>query len=154
MLSPCPVGCLSLVKLNWDSQQGRDLATSGCNKQKFQLGQSYSYIMRKVWYHQIWIQFCFGFIVLILIKMSLKWAIGSNLEPFRILVSRLTSIENTFCWIWLFFPYSKWVGLALEKQPWSRLIIITQFFFVYNMINNMRTNLPKTLDQLILSKFY
>ena len=27
---------------NWDSQQGRDLATSECNRQKFQLGQSYS----------------------------------------------------------------------------------------------------------------
>ena len=52
----CPVGCLSLEKLNWDSQQGRDLTRSGHNKQKFQLGQSYSYIMRKVCYHQIWIQ--------------------------------------------------------------------------------------------------
>ena len=27
----CPVGCLSLAFLNWDSQQGRDLATSGGN---------------------------------------------------------------------------------------------------------------------------
>ena len=27
-----PVGCLSLAFLNWDSQQGRDLATSGRNK--------------------------------------------------------------------------------------------------------------------------
>jgi hypothetical protein len=25
----CPVGCLSLAFLNWDSQQGRDKATSG-----------------------------------------------------------------------------------------------------------------------------
>ena len=32
LLSLCPVGCLSLEKLNWDSQQGRDLATSGYNK--------------------------------------------------------------------------------------------------------------------------
>ena len=37
--------------LNWDSQQGRDLATSGRNKKRFQLGQSYSYINRRVWYH-------------------------------------------------------------------------------------------------------
>jgi hypothetical protein len=29
------------------------IATSGRNKIKFQSGQSYSYIMRKVWYHQI-----------------------------------------------------------------------------------------------------
>ena len=57
---------LSLEKLNWDSQQGRDLATSGRNKQQFQLGQSYSYIMRKVCYHQIWIQNNVGFMVLIL----------------------------------------------------------------------------------------
>ena len=49
----CPVGCLSLAFLNWDSQQGRDIATSGHNKIKIQSGQSYSYIMRKVWYHQI-----------------------------------------------------------------------------------------------------
>ena len=44
LLSLCPVGCLSLAFQNWDSQQGRDLATSGCNRQKFQLGQSYSYL--------------------------------------------------------------------------------------------------------------
>ena len=35
LLSLCPVGCLSLEKLNRDSQQGRDLATSGRNKTKF-----------------------------------------------------------------------------------------------------------------------
>ena len=56
LLSLCPGGCLSLEKLNWDSQQGRDLATSGRNMKKFQLRQSYSYIMRKAWYHQIWNQ--------------------------------------------------------------------------------------------------
>ena len=63
LLCLCPVGCLSLAFLNWDSQQGRDLATSGCNIKKIQLGQSYSYIMRKVWYHQIWIQNNLGFMV-------------------------------------------------------------------------------------------
>ena len=63
LLSLCSVGCLSLAFQNWDSQQGRDLAMSGRNKQKFQLGQSYSYIMRKVWYHQIWIQNNLGFMV-------------------------------------------------------------------------------------------
>ena len=46
--------------------QVRILATSGGNKKKFQLGQFYSYIMRKVWYYQIWIQTYLGFIVLIL----------------------------------------------------------------------------------------
>ena len=57
-LSLCPAGCLSLEKLNWDSQQGRDLATSGRNK-KISIGP--------VWYHQIWIQTYLGFMVLILI---------------------------------------------------------------------------------------
>ena len=66
LLCLCPVGCFCLAFLHWDSQQGRNLATSGHNKQKFQLGQCYSYIMRKVWYHQIWIQNDFGFMVLIL----------------------------------------------------------------------------------------
>ena len=32
LLSLCPVGCLSLRFLNWDSQQSRDLAMSGRNK--------------------------------------------------------------------------------------------------------------------------
>ena len=53
--------------LNWDCQQCRDRAMSGRNKKKFQLGQSYSYIMRKAWYHQIWNKTYLGFIVLILI---------------------------------------------------------------------------------------
>ena len=63
LLSLCPVGCLSSAFLNWGSQQGRDLAMSGSKKN--QLCQSYSYVMRKVWYHQIWIQKNLGFIVLI-----------------------------------------------------------------------------------------
>ena len=38
LLCLCPVGCLSLEKkLNWDSQQSRDRATSGCNKKNFNL---------------------------------------------------------------------------------------------------------------------
>ena len=32
LLCLCPVGCLSLEKLNWDSQQGRDRPMSGRNK--------------------------------------------------------------------------------------------------------------------------
>ena len=70
-LSLCPVGCLSSAFLNWDSQQGRDLATSGHNIQKFQLGQSCYYIMRKVWCHQIWIQNNLGFMVLYICKYVL-----------------------------------------------------------------------------------
>ena len=40
-----------------------DVSKPGCNKKFFQWGQSYFYITRKVWYHQIWIQNYLGFIV-------------------------------------------------------------------------------------------
>ena len=49
-----------------ETSMGRYRAMSGSNKIKFQSGQSYSYIMRKVWCDQIWIQTYIGFIVLIL----------------------------------------------------------------------------------------
>ena len=58
----------SLAFLNWDSQQDRDLATSRRSNKRCQFCQSYSYTIRKVWYHQIWIQNYFGFIVSELIK--------------------------------------------------------------------------------------
>ena len=51
------------------------------NKLKFQLGQSYSYIMRKVWYHQIWIQNNLGFMY-IYIYLSQTW------------ISQVTAIRN------------------------------------------------------------
>ena len=38
LLSLCPFGCFSLEQLNWDSQQGRDRATSGCNNNKISIG--------------------------------------------------------------------------------------------------------------------
>ena len=52
-----------LAQFCWDSQQGREVAKSGSNKKKFQFCQSYSYVNRKVWYHQIWIPNNLGFIV-------------------------------------------------------------------------------------------
>ena len=55
-----------LAQFWWDSQQGRELAKSGSNKKKIQFCQSYSYVNRKVWYHQIWIPNNLGFMVLIL----------------------------------------------------------------------------------------
>ena len=63
LLCLCPVGCLSFEKLNWDSQQGRDIATSGRNKKINCANLILICIMRKVWYHQIWIQTYLGFIV-------------------------------------------------------------------------------------------
>ena len=53
--------CL-LSQQNWASQQGRKLAKSGSNKKKFQFCKSYSYVYRKVWYHQIWITNNLGFL--------------------------------------------------------------------------------------------
>ena len=52
-----------LSQQNWASQQGRKLAKSGCNNFFFQFCQSYSYVNRNVWYHQIWIPNNLGFIV-------------------------------------------------------------------------------------------
>ena len=45
---------------------GRKLAKSGSSKKKIQFCQSYSYVNRKVWYHQIWIPNNLDFMVLIL----------------------------------------------------------------------------------------
>ena len=45
---------------------GQILCNVRVQQKKIQLGQSYSYIMRKVWHHQVWIQHYVGFIVLIL----------------------------------------------------------------------------------------
>jgi hypothetical protein len=45
---------------------GQRLSNVRVQQKRFQLGQSYSYIMRKVWYHQIWIQNNLSFMVLIL----------------------------------------------------------------------------------------
>ena len=53
-------------QFSWASQQGRHRARAGCNKIILN-GPIFSYIMMKVWYHQIWIQNNLGFIVLILI---------------------------------------------------------------------------------------
>ena len=56
---------------NWASQQGRKFAKSGSNNFFFQFCQSYSYVNRKVWCHQIWIPNNLGFMVLILIYMQI-----------------------------------------------------------------------------------
>ena len=65
--------------LNRDSQQGRDLATSGCNKKS--MGPIFFYTMRKVWYHQIWIQNYFSFIVLILMYVAFEIGLNMSFEP-------------------------------------------------------------------------
>ena len=68
----CPVSWVSFAET---SQQGRKLAKSGSIKKKFQFCQSYFYVNRKVWYHQIWIPNNLGFIVsdLIYIPGQFRW---------------------------------------------------------------------------------
>ena len=67
----CPVSWVSFAET---SQQGRKLAKSGSNKKNFQFCQSYSYVNRKVWYHQIWIPSNLYFIVSDLIYVpKIRW---------------------------------------------------------------------------------
>ena len=57
--SLCPVGCLSLAET---ANRAETLLSQDATI-FFWCGQSYSYNMRKVWDHQIWIQNYLGFIV-------------------------------------------------------------------------------------------
>ena len=45
---------------------GQRLSNVRVQQKKIQLGQSYSYVMRNVWYHQIWIQNNLGFMMSVL----------------------------------------------------------------------------------------
>ena len=96
------------------SQQGRDFAKSGCNKKKFQWSQSYFYIMRKVWYHQIWIQNYFGFIMSDLMYVLF---IGRGLS-----VAWFTSFETASTWYVL-------CQLKVAKSEW----VLTFSIFLYQL---------------------
>ena len=61
---PCWMSQLNFSKLRQPT--GQRLSNVRRQQKKLQLCQSYSYVTRKVWYHQIWIQTNLGFIVLIL----------------------------------------------------------------------------------------
>ena len=61
---PCWLSHFRKAKLRQPT--GQRLSKVRTQQKKIQLGQSYSYIMRKVWYHKILIQTYLGFIVLIL----------------------------------------------------------------------------------------
>ena len=88
----CPVSWVSFAET---SQQGRKLAKSGSNKKKFQFCQSYSYVNRKVWYHQIWIPNNLGFMVLIQIYIH---TLDPNVVAWNILwTSRFTWFVS---WSW------------------------------------------------------
>ena len=58
--------------------RGNNQVSRRFRKYSFQSDQSYSYIMRKVWYHQIWIQNYLGFIV-----SDLMYMLYAEWEPFE-----------------------------------------------------------------------
>ena len=69
---PCWLSQFRKAKLRQPT--GKRLSNVRTQQKKFQSGQSYSYIMRKVWYHQIWIQNHLGFIVSDLTYMpTFRW---------------------------------------------------------------------------------
>ena len=138
-----------LEQLNWDSQQGRDLATSGCNKQTFQLGQSHSYIMRKVWNHQIWIQNKLGFMVVhtrqnwynIHLSVYITWYIQlccphdiatreSLISIRNIWVLHAALTKNLLCWSQFTFTY---VNLRLVTS-YSSQVGFQEFWSMFTLI--------------------
>ena len=79
--------CLNFAFINWDSQQGRDLATSGCKKKWIGSILFLCWLWGK-WYHQIWIQTYLGFIVLILTLSPRLWGLSMhfNFHKFCVLI--------------------------------------------------------------------
>ena len=109
----CPVGCLSLAFLNWNSQQGRTQQTK----------ISVQPIMRKVWCHQSNL----GFMVLILLFLVLKHSIAFSSGPFCKQISNL--------WMTLISAYvversrSRWAwkylfSLCLAQSPKSHFLFV------------------------------
>ena len=100
----CPVGW---SQQNWPSQQGRKLAKSGSNKKKFQFCQSYSYVNRKVWYHQIWIPSNLGFIVSDLVKVP-KY-VGK-------LVNHKIGLTFSMCQSWIRLLARAWISQGIFSR--------------------------------------
>ena len=107
-------------------------------QKKFPLGQSSSYIMRKVWYHQIVIQNNLGFMVLILIYIPWSWPkFGShNIKLFQWLnvhwdhnISWHTYVhifrnfvQSDIKWIWMWL-HTAWPDPIWEKVKTSHLLL-------------------------------
>ena len=102
-------------------------------QKKFPLGQSSSYIMRKVWYHQIVIQNNLGFMVLILIYIPWSWPkFGShNIKLFQWLnvhwdhnISWHTYVhifgnfvQSDIKWIWMWL-HTAWPDPRTTDTQW------------------------------------
>ena len=104
-----------------------DFWLSGRKKQKFQLGQSYSCIMRQVRYHRIWIQNNLGFMVsgLIYIHISMTLARNSYLcitllisLPITLPAPHVLAIK-----VWPSFEHS-----ILAQIPWLQSIEVPKSF--------------------------
>ena len=108
-------------------------------KQKFQLCQSYSYVMRKVWCHQIWIQNILVFMVLILmyvwfptisspkysgqktfshqpIKTLENWQKKETSISSNFIHSRNVQIDNLYYWA----RFQWWANFWLLYVFWTR----------------------------------
>ena len=84
-----------LSQQNWPSQQDRKLAKSGSNKNIFQFCQSYSYVNRKVWYHQIWIPNNLGIIVSDLMDSPIVSILSKNIF-LELMNQRIKNISRNF----------------------------------------------------------
>ena len=95
---------------NWASKQGRKSAKSGSNKKKFQFCQSYSFVNRKVWYHQIWIPNNLDFIVSDLIYIaSRSMGNGRKCVPFFGFFTTLYfTNSNAFLNYVAYLPLTSW----------------------------------------------
>ena len=129
----------------WASQQGRELATSGTNK-KNQICQSYSYVNRKVWYHQIWITNNLGSLVLIL-DWSCHYATGCFVA-FLVIFLYLNMKKYPVVQLWSFFivyphffvvyPCGQQWGY-MEKSRHRALSLSTPFFSLSTPVDNSET---------------
>ena len=90
----------------------------------FEWGQSYFYIMRKVWHHQIWIQSYLGFIELTLTKTP------NNLNLLYWVSSLATSKSKLFNFIPL--TAIDWQDLWLVKNYWLMI-----FFSIHGHLGEL-----------------
>ena len=67
---------------------GQRLSNIRTQQKEFQSGQSYSYMMRKVWYHQIRIQNYFNFIVSDLLYMTLHNLVSGIEDPICLFLTK------------------------------------------------------------------
>ena len=96
LLSLCPVGYLSFENLKLRQPTGQRISKVRKQQKEFQFCQSYSYVNRKVWCHQIWISNNLGFMVLILIYIPTYFFLVYASAKIRLGYSRVTLDWNSF----------------------------------------------------------